>query len=133
MRKLNLNFGLLLFVIFLLTGYYMEAYFKPAHIDNLTLRMEVRANHIYILFISLLNIMAFKSTFSGVKKFTVYLANTSGVLLIVSGLIALYAFMYDHSGNLIGRGETLTSIICALTAVGLFLINECIQALSSKP
>lgn len=132
MKKLNLYFGLLLFVLFLLSGYYMEEYFKPQHIDHLALRMEVRANHIYILFIALLNMLAFKCEFSKVTKASDYLEMSFRMALVLSGLVALYAFIYDHSGMLTGRYETLASIILSLTAVAIFLINESIQSLSSK-
>jgi len=116
-----------MFVIFLLTGYYLEIYFKPEHLDNLTLRMEIRANHIYILFISFLNILAYKCNFTEIKKKVIYLEISFRILLITSGVMALYAFIYDHNGDLTGRNVTLTAVILSLLAVVIFLANELIH------
>ncbi len=50
MKKLNLYFGLTLFIGFLATGYYMAEYFKPEHMQNYVMRMQLRANHIYTFY-----------------------------------------------------------------------------------
>jgi len=110
----------------------MEVYFKPQHIDNLTLRMEVRANHIYILFVSLLNIISFKCIFDAIKKWSTYLEISFRMSLIASGIMALYAFRYNHHGDLTGRNETLTAVVLSLSAMAFFLTNMCIHYFSSK-
>jgi hypothetical protein len=124
MRRINLYFGLILSVIFLMTGYYLEEYFKPQHIDNLVLRMEIRANHIYILLISLLNIISFKCYFTTGKKLTNFLEPVFSLLLITAGIFAILAFMYDHHGTLENRDITLATMILSITAVVTFLTNE---------
>jgi hypothetical protein len=126
MRKINLLFGLILFVVFLITGYYLEAYFKPQHIDNLVIRMEIRANHIYILLISLLNIISFKCNLTTGKKLTGFLEPIFRMLLIAAGVTAIIAFLYDHHGNLIGRNITLTTMIFSISSIAIFLTNEII-------
>ena len=132
MRKFNLYFGFILFALFLISGYYLMHYFKPVNINNLVLRMEIRANHIYIIFISLLNIIAFKCDFSNVKKRTTYLEYLFRTLLILAGLISIYAFMFDHNGNLIGRSWTLLSVVLSLSAVVAFLTNELMYTLEKN-
>lgn len=124
MRKINLYFGLALFVVFLLTGYYLKYYFKPQNISNLVLRMEIRANHIYIIFISFLNIIAFKCELTQGGKWSAFLDVLFRMMLILAGFVAIYAFIFNHHGNLTGRGWTLLSIVLSLSATIVFLINE---------
>ena len=126
MRKYNLYFGLILFVIFIISGYYLKEYFKPQNINNLTLRMEIRANHIYIIFISLLNIISYKSELSQGKNWTIYLEYAFRMLLMFSGLVAIYSFLFDHNGDLIGRKSTLLSVVLSLSSIVIFLANELI-------
>jgi uncharacterized membrane protein len=132
MKKANLYFGILLFVSFLITGYYLKYFFKPQNINNLVLRMEIRANHVYIIFISLLNIISFKCELSNGKKWTTYLDFSFRILLILSGVIATYAFMFNHNGNLIGRNWTLLSVVLSLSSIILFLTNELIFNISKN-
>ena len=129
MKKINLYFGLILFAVFLLSGYYLKAYFKPQHIAYLPLRMEIRANHIYILFLSFLNIISFKCELTQGKKVSSVLDSAFRVLLIVSGMVAIYAFMYDHNGDLIGRKVTLLAAVLSLSSIVLFLTNELLYKL----
>ena len=124
MRKINLYFGLLLFLVFLISGYFLKEYFKPQNINNLTIRMEIRANHIYIIFISFLNIISFKSELSQGKNWSTYLDKAFRILLILSGTVAMYAFIFDHNGDLSGRKATLLSVVLSLAAIILFLVNE---------
>jgi uncharacterized membrane protein len=126
MKKANLYFGIVLFVVFLITGYYLEIFFKPQNFNNLVLRMEIRANHVYIIFISLLNIISFKCELSNDKKWTTYLDSSFKVLLILSGGTAIYAFMYNHNGNLNGRNWTLLAVVLSLSSIVMFLTNELI-------
>lgn len=120
LKKLNLVFGLLLFISFLATGYYMKTYFKPEHVDMPVMRMQIRANHIYILLMALLNVISFKSNF----EYTKYLEIGFRVLLVVSGILAVMAFFIEHSGDLDKRSYTLYSIILSVAAVGFFLLDE---------
>jgi 4-hydroxybenzoate polyprenyltransferase len=126
MRIYNLYFGLILLIVFFASGYYLKEYFKPQNINHLSLRMEIRANHIYILFISLLNIISYKSELSKGKNWTVYLDISFRLLLMFSGLIAIYAFLFDHNGDLIGRKATLSSVVLSLSSIVVFLANELI-------
>ncbi|TDM00034.1 MAG: hypothetical protein C4K58_01955 [Flavobacteriaceae bacterium] len=125
MNKYNLYFGLLLFVCFLCSGFYLEEYFKPQNIQNLTLRMEIRANHIYILFVSLLNVLSFKCDLSK-GKLTPFFEFAFRIMLILSGIVAIYAFMYNHHGNLLKRDWTLLSVVLSLSSIAIFLTNELI-------
>lgn len=102
----------------------MEVYFKPEHLNNLAMRMEVRANHIYILFIALLNMLSFTCSVSNEKKWQKYTGTLSGMLLLLAGIVATFAFIYEHQGDLKNRYLTLASVILYLTAVTGFVLNE---------
>jgi hypothetical protein len=56
MSRVHLIFGLLLFVVFLITGQYMRADFPDKDAIDQTLRVLMRSRHIYILFSALIHI-----------------------------------------------------------------------------
>ncbi|WP_348740629.1 hypothetical protein [Tenacibaculum sp. 190524A05c] len=110
----------------------MAEYFKPEHMDNLVMRMQIRANHIYILFIALLNIVAYRSNFSSKDKKTYVLEIVFRLFLMLSGIFALIAFLKEHTGDLSVRTWTLLTVILSVTAIGLLLLNELFNTLRRK-
>ncbi len=56
MRWFHLVFGLVLFVVFLITGQYMRADFPDKEVIGQDLRLLMRSRHIYILFNALVHI-----------------------------------------------------------------------------
>jgi len=56
MKRFHLFFGLLLFVVFLITGQYMRADFPDKEAISQELRLLMRSRHIYILFNALIHI-----------------------------------------------------------------------------
>ena len=132
LRKTNLFFGLLLFLVFLATGYYMMQYFKPEHLDNHVMRMQIRANHIYILFIALLNVIAFKCELKMKHTMSKYLDSIFRMLLLLAGIISVVAFLKEHTGNLGVRSWTLSTVILSVTAVGFLLTNELLAVALKK-
>lgn len=129
MRKANLLFGIVLFLAFLGTGYYMSRYFKPEHLTDLTMRMQIRASHIYLLFTALLNIMAFTCELRGTGRARKFFDTAFRLFLIAAGTVALCAFAFEHTGDLKERKQTLLSVILALASVGFFLIHEILTAM----
>lgn len=132
LKKFNLFFGLALFVAFLMTGYYMKEYFKPAHQEDYLMRLQIRSSHIYILFISLLNIIAFKCNLIPYNKLSGYLDMLFRILLIVSGIIALFAFHYEHTGIINNRFLTLITVILSVASIGFFLLHEILYLLRKR-
>jgi uncharacterized membrane protein len=130
--RINLIFGVTLFIIFLITGYYMKEYFKPNHLDNHLMRLQIRSNHIYILFISLLNILSFRTTIQLGNPLSKVLDYSTRIVLILAGVLSLLAFVYEHTGIISNRILTLITVILSLTSIGLFLINELINLAKSK-
>jgi hypothetical protein len=119
MKKLNLLFGILLLVLFALSGQYMQHVFKPEFENELVMRMQIRASHIYILFLSALNVMSFLVDLKG-KKWLDYIFRNA---LIVSGTLSFLAFWTDHTGLLTERSVTLWMVISMLVGMGAMLIH----------
>lgn len=124
MNKINLFFGFLLFVVFLITGYYMKEYFKPAHLNDFEQRLQIRSNHIYILFVSLLNIAISICRFDKTRKVISYLDLGFRILIIIAGLAAFLAFCFEHTGEISNRKLTLVTVILSLSSIVLLLLTE---------
>ncbi|MEQ6121509.1 hypothetical protein [Reichenbachiella sp. MALMAid0571] len=123
MKIINLIFGVSLLIVFLITGWYMKEVLKSEHLLDSTVRMELRANHIYILFISLLNMLSFKVNLSE-STISKYCNLIFRFLLVFAGLLAIAAFIYDHSGILEERINTFYQILFSLVAIGAVAVNE---------
>lgn len=132
LKKINLYFGLTLFIGFLITGYFMKTYFRPEFFDNHVVRMQIRSNHIYILFISLLNVVAFKCDLRLDHRSSRFLDSLSRLLLIASGILAVFAFLNEHTGDLSVRTLTLFTVILSVASVGMLLLNELIYLIKKK-
>lgn len=121
MKKMNLYFGLLFFVVFLFTGYYMVNNILPHYADDPYIRMANRADHIYMLFIALLNIISYKCVFS--NRIRVF-EPISRILLIVAGICSAIGFFVENAAVLDGRMITPTAVGLAFLAVVIFGIGE---------
>jgi len=123
----NLAFGAFLLFTFLLTGIYLKYLFKNEHLSDLTMRMEIRASHVYILFASLLNILSYKVEFpSGINwiKIMEMLFRSS---LIISGVLFLIAFVTDHGNSITDRYVTFYAVLLSLIPIVAILINEIVN------
>ncbi|MFA4795648.1 hypothetical protein [Leptospira kirschneri] len=121
MRKLNLLTGAILLGIFLATGLYMKFVFRPEHLADTTARMEIRANHIYILFIALLNLLSFPFQTPSTTTLRKWSIGISRTMFVLAGILAVVAFFREHSGVLQGRIFTFSSVLLSLSAVLLML------------
>ena len=110
----------------------MKTSFKPEHLDQHVMRMQIRANHIYILFVALLNVLAYKCDLTSASKRSTGIDLGFRLLLLSAGVLSLVAFCTEHSGNLNLRTWTLFTVILSLAAIGLLLLNEGFQWVSKK-
>ena len=123
----NLIFGILLFIAFLITGYYMNAFFKPEHLNDFEQRLQIRSNHIYILFIALLNITLSMCRNKKVNKLISYLDLSARAVIALAGIVALFAFCFEHTGEISDRTLTLIAVILSLTSIGLLLLTKIVN------
>jgi len=126
-NRYNLYFGILLFIVFLLTGFYMEVYFKPSHLHDIEQRLQIRSNHIYTLFVSLLNITASFCSANTTRRMLFYVDFGFRVSLICAGILAMMAFCFEHTGEISNRILTLFTVIFSLVSVCLLLFIKIID------
>lgn len=113
MKRFHLIFGLLLFVVFVLTGQYMDRVLH--HLQGMPdgPRMLYRSRHIYILLTALLHL--------GIGSYIQYQADTlrrmlqwfGSMLITIAALLFLVAFFYEPS---------LSGLYAPVTKKGIYLI-----------
>lgn len=129
LRKINLYAGIILLLGFLATGMYLKLIFKTEHLNDTTARMEIRANHIYILFVSLLNILSFTIQPGTGRRILKRLEIFTRILLLTAGGLSLGAFFLEHSGTLQGR---LLTFLCVLSSLAGVLLLQSANLLSAR-
>lgn len=123
MRRFHLIFGIVLFVVFLVTGQFMRAHFPDKDIIPQDFRLLMRSRHIYILFCAFLHILLgvyITINPGGWRKIVQY---AGSAMLIASGILLAWAFAaetYTFAGfSEISRFGIYTS----LAGVSLHLIT----------
>jgi hypothetical protein len=120
-RNILLAFGLLLFAAFLLSGWHLMEVVKPAHLEEPGIRMMARANHIYLLFSSLL-ILAAALVDSDFGARWIRLSVKLGQLLVtLAAFPLLVAYFTEHARFGIPRLWTLAG--CVLALAGTLLLG----------
>jgi len=95
MAKAHLIFGILVFVVFLITGRFMRADFPDKEIIAQEFRLLMRSRHIYILLSSFVHILLglyFTISPSAWRK---YLQIFGSALLTAGTLMLIWAFFYE--------------------------------------
>ena len=123
MSYFHLLFGLLLFVVFTITGRYMRADFPDKQEMDQTLRILMRSRHIYILLSSLIHMalgIYLRLRPHPVKR---NLQLTGSVVLVVASILLVCAFVvetYDLQGF---SSYSRYGLYLSLAGVGLHLIG----------
>lgn len=123
MRLLHLITGILIIIVFLLTGQYMEFYYPQMEGVTDGARMMLRSRHIYILLAGLVNLgigVYFIQQRKGWRK-VLQLAG-SGLLLIAPFLLT-GAFFYEPTLPHLQRPLTLPAIVALLTGTLFHFIS----------
>jgi len=123
MARLHLIFGLLLFVVFLVTGQYMRADFPDKDAIDQTLRVLMRSRHIYILFSALIHIalgVYFAPTAVAWQRFVQY---AGSVFLFASSVLLVSAFVRETYALAGFSDLSRFGIYTSLAGVGLHLIS----------
>jgi len=95
MKKTHLILGLLFFIFFLGTGQYMHFRLQEAFAAKDSLRYSVRANHIYILLVALLNIVLGLYVVPRPGGWRRVLQNLGSGSIVVSMVLVSLAFFLD--------------------------------------
>ncbi|MBI4428494.1 MAG: hypothetical protein HY562_05190 [Ignavibacteriales bacterium] len=121
-RIVHLIVGMSTFLVFLLTGAYMRTVFPDAYSTNESIRFLYRANHVYILFSGLLNILL-----------GIYLVPREIPLLqhlqhigswLVAGMTAVFvvAFIFEPVQASASRPITVSAVFSTAIGVGLHVL-----------
>lgn len=112
MRKMNLFCAVILLATFIGSGYVLMLG-TAAFTTDYYLRLSNRANHVYLLLIALLNLLSFRTVYSGRLRWP---ENVSRALLAAGGVIEAFGFVFE------------AGVIAAAVGVILFFINEMCHA-----
>lgn len=122
MRKFHLIFGIVVLIVFVLTGQYMQHF--HAHLQGMEdfPRVLFRSRHIYILFASLVNLgigMYFNYWFARWRKI---LQIAGSGLIALSSISLVAAFFYETSHRTFETPFSRFGIIVTAVGVGFHLI-----------
>ena len=95
MSYAHLIFGIVLFVVFLITGKFMRVDFPDKDIIPQDLRLLMRSRHIYILFSSLIHILLGLYLQTHEKLWRKYLQIFGSFLLFSASLLLIWAFIFE--------------------------------------
>jgi hypothetical protein len=95
MARLHLIFGLVTFVVFLITGRMMRSDFPDKEIISQEFRLLMRSRHIYILFAALMNILLGVYLRISDDARRRYVQIFASALLFAGTLLMIFAFFYE--------------------------------------
>ncbi len=122
MRQLHLLSGLLFFLLFLASGKHMGAVLPPFSGELDSLRMLYRASHVYLLFASLLNLLAgayWRPV--ALRRRTQWLGSLA---LLLSQPVLGLGFLLEPAGQIVARPYSLLGCVLALSGVVLSLLAQ---------
>jgi hypothetical protein len=115
-RLIHLTVGLAGIVLFLFTGMHMRHHFPDAYATHEAVRFTYRANHVYVLVASLLNVCMSVYRTPAVGAAIVVLQCMGSIMLIVAAPVLIAAFYIEGAQGSPQRMLTLIGIV--LLAVG---------------
>lgn len=95
MARAHLLFGIIVFVVFLITGRFMRADFPDKEIIAQEFRLLMRSRHIYILLSAFMHILLGLYLQTDAKAWRRYLQFTGSALLTFGTVLLIYAFFYE--------------------------------------
>lgn len=116
LRNLHLLVGLAVVIIFILTGQWMKYHHIDETVDRV--RFSIRANHLYILFLGLINLTAgTRQLFDG-DKLKSRLLSLSSSLIFTATAVAIYAFFYEDK---MGKSRPMILLTAILASIGAII------------
>lgn len=122
MARLHLIFGLVMFVVFLVTGQYMRADFPDKEAIDQSLRILMRSRHIYILFSSFIHIGLGLYLTTRTTAWRKMLQYSGSVMLTVSSVLLVTAFVQETYAYSAFSELSRYGIYTSLAGVGLHLV-----------
>lgn len=119
-----LTIGILALATFIGTGVYLRANLDSLDAMPVAVRHTHRANHVYILFTALLNLVAATSnrvTAPGIKR---HVAGVSAILILASPVLMTTAFVLERSNVSPDRPLTAVGIFAAFVGAIGFVVGR---------
>ena len=123
MSRVHLIFGLLLFVVFLITGQYMRADFPDKDAIDQTLRILMRSRHIYILFSALIHIGLGAYFIPRMATWRRSLQYAGSALLLLSSGLLVSAFVHETYTLVAFSDLSRFGIYTSLAGIAFHLIS----------
>lgn len=127
MKLLHQITGILVIVIFLLSGQYMDFYYPHMEAVDDGLRMMLRSRHIYILLAGLVNLGIGVYFIQQRRRWRKLLQFMGSGLLLIAPLLLVGAFLYEPTLPQRQRPMTLPAIVSLLTGTLFHLISTARQ------
>jgi len=123
MKRIHLIFGLLVFVVFVITGRYMRLDFPDKDAISPDLRLLMRSRHIYILFSALIHLTL--GIYLQIREplWQKVLQYSGSIVLIATSAVLIWAFVAESYLTHTFSGLSLYGIIFSLVGVGLHVIG----------
>lgn len=116
-RKIQIAYGIALLIAFALTGQYLMRVFVPRHAGEIHLRMMARADHIYILFLALLNLLHARIESPAGPGWRARAAGLARIISMGAGLFFLGRFFLPPTEPIFPRMGVLAGMILVLISV----------------
>jgi len=115
--------GLLVFVMFVVTGQYMSLDFPDKDAMSQELRVLMRSRHIYILFSALIHLVLGVYIQISLPRWRQILQYSGSVVLLFSSALLVWAFFAETYSTQHNSSISFFGIIFSLAGVGLHLIG----------
>lgn len=124
MKNLHLGLGLVLLAVFLFTGDYMQVLIGDDAAGALSLhRMMLRASHIYILFLALLNLLLGGYWQCVPSRLWRRVQMLASALMVLGSALGVYAFFIEAVIADEMRALTFWTVVCILGGTMLHVIS----------
>ncbi|MEJ7622452.1 MAG: hypothetical protein WKF34_00515 [Pyrinomonadaceae bacterium] len=123
MRRTHFIFGVLLFIVFAITGRYMRVDFPDKEIIPQDLRLLMRSRHIYILFSALIHLMIGVYMVLRPRLLQKAIQITGSAVLGISSVVLVWAWYAETYQTGQFSNVSREGIYLSLTAVVLHMIG----------
>jgi hypothetical protein len=129
MNLLHIILGVVVFIIFLITGQFMDAYFPDKDAMSSDLRLLARSRHIYILFSALIHLTLGVYLRMHPRRWRKILQFAGSFLLVLGSVLLIWAFTTEvfftrQFSDLSRNGVIISAIGVLLHALARILLKS---------
>ena len=124
LRVIHLITGVVVVLIFLVTGLLMRFNYRPAFESNYFVRMLFRSSHIYILLSGLINITLGSYLRISGRKPAQLIQILGSIFILIAPVLLIGAFFYEPFRQSLNRPITLFAMILLLSGTVLHMLGS---------